>query len=132
MFDCFRVFSSEFQAIPVDVWAEPVFTRPLSGQHVAFALTVSHYRVDIKSPTGTAQLGDEMFLLQAKPQSCYAVASPALQVQKKGLTGLLSSVFICCVSGHCLLSLAGAWLLVATLAYFTVCYNHKLLRMPGH
>lgn len=28
MFDCFRMLSSEFQAIPVDVWAELVFMRP--------------------------------------------------------------------------------------------------------
>lgn len=108
MFDCFRMLSSEFQAIPVDVWAELVFMRPPSGLRAAFALTGSHYHVDIKSPTGTAQFKDEMFLLQAKPQSCSAVSSPAPQVQNKGVTGSLKSVFICYVSGCLLLSLARA------------------------
>lgn len=58
----------EFQAIPIDIWTELVFPRPQSGLRTAFVLTISYYCVDIMSLTGTAQLKNEMCLLQAKTQ----------------------------------------------------------------
>lgn len=62
MYDCFKLLS-EFQAIPVDIWTELVFPRPQSGLCIAFVLTVSYYRVDIMSLTGTVRRKDEMCLL---------------------------------------------------------------------